>query len=227
MSDKGNGYIFLVQKSNMLVEIDSEDAKFNETFADYRGRQGKLTGAPYIDPDLKEEKEDANYDRTATFSFDEGQQVERQRRNNTAREFLLPGTHSKEIDIRKQQYSHLCLDNLMDDNANAIFILDCMEAQMDDETKLMKELELVTACVLCDESDEILTPAITSEQNVNLTIPDPKSQSEIDRMDPKDAKRFNDATIFEGNGMKSKNVFRNTTMDALPVGTTVYQSVVN
>ncbi len=35
----------------------------------------------------------------------------------------------------------------MEDNANAILMLDCMEAQTDDETKLMKELELLTACV--------------------------------------------------------------------------------
>jgi transposase InsO family protein len=217
MSDKGNGYIFLVEKSNTFVEIDSKDAKFNETFADYRGRQGKLTRASYIDPDLKKEKEEINDDnghngkKMVTFSFndeDEGPQVERQGRKNTQRTFLLPGTHSNEIHIRKQQYSHLCLDNLMHDNANVILMLDCMEAQTDVETELMKELELVTACALGEESDDILTPALTSEPNVNLAIPDPKSQSEIDRMNPKDAKRFNDATISEVNGMKSKNVFK-------------------
>jgi major membrane immunogen (membrane-anchored lipoprotein) len=207
MSDKGNGYIFLVPKSNELVEIDSKDAKFNETFADYRGRQGKLTTAHYIEPDLKEEREEVNDEKTITLSSDEESPVERQRRTHTARKFLLPGTHSNEIEIRKQQYSHLCLDNLMEDNADAIFMLDCLEAQTDDEAILMKELELLTACALCDELDEILTPAISSDSSVNLTIPDPKSQGEIDRMDPKDAKRFNDATIFEVNGMKSKNVF--------------------
>jgi hypothetical protein len=115
----------------------------------------------------------------------------------------------------------------MDDNTNAIFMLDCMEAQTDDETKLMKELELLTACALLDEPNEILTPAITSKTDVNLSIPDPKSQHEIDRMEPKDAKRFNDATVAEVNGMKSKHVFRNTTMEELPAGTKVYQSVVN
>ena len=85
MSDKGNGYIFLVPKSNTFEEIDSKDAKFNETFADYRGRQGKLNGPSYIDPDLKEEKEDINNDNSAnrdTYSFGVPQ-VERQRRNNT------------------------------------------------------------------------------------------------------------------------------------------------
>jgi hypothetical protein len=102
-----------------------------------------------------------------------------------------------------------------------------MEAQIDEEHKLMKELELLTACALCDETKDILTPAITTDEEINLSIPDPKSQSEIDRMDPKDAMRFNDATIAEVNGMKGKNVFVNATLDELPPGTTVYQSVVN
>ena len=46
-------------------------------------------------------------------------------------------------------------------------------------------------------------------------------------MKPKDAKRFNDATITEVNGMKGKQVFINATLDELPPGTKVYQSVVN
>jgi hypothetical protein len=156
----------------------------------------------------------------------------------TPRKFLLPrtGTHSnvrssdhskEELAVRKQQYSNFCLDNLMDNNKDSILILDCMEAQIDEETKLMKELELLTACALYDETKEILTPAITTDEEINLSIPDPKSQSEIDRMDPKDAMRFNDATIAEVNGMKGKNVFVKATLDELPPGTTVYQSVVN
>jgi hypothetical protein len=56
---------------------------------------------------------------------------------------------------------------------------------------------------------------------------DPKSQSEIDRMDPKDAERFNKATVAEVNGMKHKNVFEHTTLDELPQDTKIYQSIVN
>jgi hypothetical protein len=74
----------------------------------------------------------------------------------------------------------------------------------------MKELELLTACALGEEPAEILTP-----KTQNLSIPDPKTQNEIDRMDPKDAKRFNDATISKVNGRKSKNFFKNTTMATL------------
>jgi transposase InsO family protein len=60
MSDKGNGYIFLIRKSNDLdlVEVDSNDVKFNETFADCRAMKGKLTTANNIEPDLRIESED-------------------------------------------------------------------------------------------------------------------------------------------------------------------------
>jgi hypothetical protein len=135
------------------------------------------------------------------------QQLERPRRQATPRQLLLPGTHSAhEIEIRQQQYSNLCLDNLME-NDEAIFVLNCTEATLDEETILMKELELLTACAISDDTDELLMPTFSTVQEVNLNIPDPKSQGDIDRMQPQDAKRFNDATISEVNGMKSKGVF--------------------
>jgi transposase InsO family protein len=255
ISDKGNGYIFLVNKYDTLVEVDSKDAKFNETFSDYRGRQGKIMVAPFIAPDLRDEseihhKEDRRKETTSITEKDDDNSdtsnddntqrpYERLKRHTTPRKFLLPGTHSKhvrfqpqedhlkhELDIRKQQYSNLCMDNLMEqDEAN--FLLNCMEASIDEESILLRELELLTACAICDGDEEILMPTITTDQVVDLNIPDPKSQSEIDRMDPKDARRFNDATISEVNGMKGKNVFVNTTMADLPPGTKVYESVVN
>jgi transposase InsO family protein len=226
MSDKGNGFIFLIEKSDELVEIDSKDAKFNETFADCRARQGKLMKANYINPDLTEEKNASDDDKDVE---DEQHQKGRQRRITTPRKFLLPGTGTKpsEVNIRQQQYANLCLDDLMEDNSGSILLLDCMEAQLDDEAILTKELELLTACALDYELNEILTPAIKDANTVNLSIPDPKSQSEIDRMDPKDAIRFNDATIAEVKGMKGKNVFVHATIDELPPGTKIYQSVVN
>jgi hypothetical protein len=113
------------------------------------------------------------------------------------------------------------------DNDEAIFVLNCMEATLDEETILMKELELLTACAISDDTDELLMPTFSNDQEVNLNIPDPKSQGDIDRMKPEDAKRFNEATFSEVNGMKGKGVFKNTTMDDLPPGTKVYQSVVN
>ena len=102
-----------------------------------------------------------------------------------------------------------------------------MEAQTDDETKLTKELELLTACAITTDDPELLLSTLLNEQDVNLTTVDPKSQSDIDRMDPKDAERFNKATIAEVNGMKHKKVFEYATLDELPRGTKIYQSIVN
>ena len=236
ISDKGNGYIFLTGKSNTLVEvdtglkeIDSKDAKFNETFSDCRERQGKLTTASFLKPDLREEIDVSS---AKKVSFDgslaaDATSASPQRRKVTPRQFLIPGTHQqKEIEIRKLQYSNLCMENIMENHDEAKLLLNCMEASINDDTKLMKELELLTACATSEDLD-VLLPFVDDANEVNLSIPDPKSQNEIDRMDPKDAKRFNDATITEVNGMKSKQVFINATMDELPPGTKVYQSVTN
>jgi len=230
MSDKGNGYIFLVNKSTDFVEIDSKDAKFNETFSDYRARQGKVMAAPYIDPDLHDESGISNEgnesNKANKHEKENGHNNKhkhgRPKRITSPRQFLIPGTHESEI--RQHQYSNLCMDNIVEQE-EAIFILKCMEAPIDEETILLKELELLTACITYDENEEILMANIASE--VNLSIPDPKSQNEIDRMDPKDAQRFNDATIKEVGGMKHKGVFVNTTLDDLPPDTKIYQSVVN
>ena len=69
--------------------------------------------------------------------------------------------------------------------------------------------------------------SIKKENEINLSIPDPKSQSDIDKMEHNDAKRFNEATIAEVNGMKHKKVIEYTTLDDLPKGTKIYQSIVN
>ena len=247
MSDKGNGYIFLIGSSNKFVEIDSRDAKFNETFSDYRDRQGKLNAAQNIAADLRVETEGNRYDEKNNCNdidiedVDDQQEqpLTRQHRKITPRQFLLPGTHSQqvqfvlpdtppqtEITVRKQQYAQLCLDNVIENNEGAIFILNCMEATIDDETKLQKELELLTACALYDDC-EIVLMAVPDNGDINLAIPDPKSQRDIDKMSPKDASRFNNATLTEVNGMKNKKVFVYTTLDDLPQGTKIYQSVVN
>jgi hypothetical protein len=91
----------------------------------------------------------------------------------------------------------------------------------------MKELELVNACIYNDEPNEVLLSSIMQSNGINLSISDPKSQNEIDRMHPNDAARFNDATITEVKGMKHKDVFEYTTIDELPKGTKLYQSIVN
>ncbi len=304
ISDKGNGYIFLIKKLNSLVEVDSKDAKFNETFADVRELQGKLTNAQNIEPDLTIERDDHknadDQDRDDLHENNENDEhhcgdsegdvaQKRQRRQAAPRLFLLPGTHEdtkarrsvgfverderedtmiknlckatdkweaaiamqpftdeeiktrieeavlhnkdRENKIRQLQYSHLCLEGIMNEYPGTTLILDCMEAQTTLDTKLLKELELLTACTLCENDDELMMSTFANElnvnQDINLNIPDPKSQSKIDRMLPRDAARFNNATIAEVNGMKWKNVFEYVTMDNLPQGTQIYQSIVN
>ena len=113
----------------------------------------------------------------------------------------------REINVRQQQYSHLCLEGIMNEYSGTTLILDRMEAQTNPEIMLLKEFALLTACTLCANDDELMMSTFANE-NINLDIPDPKSQSEIDRMHPRDAARFNNATITEVNGMKGKKSFR-------------------
>jgi transposase InsO family protein len=211
MSDKGDGYIFLIGKSNKLVQIDSKDAKFNETFSDYRARQGRLSPANHISPDLQNESEsdeqphgdkqvrfvippDAD-DNSRDIDDDKhghGRQHEgndpgpqRQQRQTTPRDFLLPGTYAKELEIRRMGDANLCVENSMDEH-DPIYLLQCMEAQTSDESRLMKEMELLNACTYGEDDKEFLLSTLTGE--INLSVPDPKSQREIDCMNPTDAK---------------------------------------
>ena len=130
---------------------------------------------PFTDSEIENRK----------HQFKEHYQRVEERENNRRQQladFLQKQKNEEcEIDIRHQQYSNLCFDNL--DN----LILDCLEAQTDDEIKLTKELELLTACVTTTDYPEMLLSTLLNEQYVNLTTVDPKSQSDIDRMDPKDA----------------------------------------
>jgi hypothetical protein len=53
MSKIGNGFIFRIKRTNETVDVDSADAKFNETFSDCRDRKGRIIkGGKVLDPDL-------------------------------------------------------------------------------------------------------------------------------------------------------------------------------
>jgi hypothetical protein len=55
MSKHGNEYMFRIQRTNTVVEIDSKDVKFNETFSDCMDRKEKIIkGGRVLDPDLLE-----------------------------------------------------------------------------------------------------------------------------------------------------------------------------
>ena len=175
ISEKGNGYIFLVNKSNKLVEIDSKDVKFNETFAECRERKGQRTNGHQIDPDLTNEKEVTNgekYPEKESSDEDEQPQIRRPKRTTTARQFLLPGTHlsKKEIEIRKQQYANLCFEQCKIEGPEANYIMNCMASQTNSETKLMKELELLTTSVDSILSQTGYNCEITLFVLVNLAI---------------------------------------------------------
>jgi hypothetical protein len=57
----------------------------------------------------------------------------------------------------------------MESDDEAIYFLNCMEAPIDEETKLLKELELLTACVISDDCEMVLT-AIPDDQIIMQLI---------------------------------------------------------
>jgi hypothetical protein len=197
--------------TDQYVEIDSTDVKFNETFSLYRARQGQLASGHEIPPDLTtvsapEEPKDNNSISVPTFTklgeHDHGeidleiptdsseQQYGRGLRPSMPRQFLLPGTSSTnttvllqplpkpvntEFQIRDQQYANFNMN--VDTNEHTAFVMACLESQRDDLTILTKELELLMGCSSMD--DETLAH---EHGDVNLNVPDPKSQRDIDRM---------------------------------------------
>ncbi len=203
-SSNGNGYIFLVPKTtrnkNECVEVDSTDAKFNETFSPCRERHGKLSSANAIDPDLTTEptQDDKDTDSIVDPEEDTGVNDEeatqnlqfgRGMRSLVPRQFLLPGTQSTktmafleplpkpkntECRIREHQYANLCID--LASHEHTTFLLACLESQRDDEALLHKELELVMGCSAI--KDNILLQL----EDINLAVPDPKSQRNIDKI---------------------------------------------
>jgi hypothetical protein len=54
MSKIGNGsLLFKIERTRQFVEVDSADAKFNETFSDCMDKKGKIIkGGRVLDPDL-------------------------------------------------------------------------------------------------------------------------------------------------------------------------------
>jgi hypothetical protein len=65
------------------------------------------------------------------------------------------------------------------------------------------------------------------DQLLDLSSPDPKSQSAIDKMPKEKRKRYNDATIKEFEGMKKKKVMEYIRITDLPAGSKIYICVVN
>jgi hypothetical protein len=103
MSKHGNGYIFRIQRSNKIVELDSKDVKFNETFSDCIDRQGKMIkGGRVLNPDLME-----------TTKTHQQNEVEEQPDNEN--EHRIPDDESESDNEPEESYENDKPDN---DNVN-------------------------------------------------------------------------------------------------------------
>jgi hypothetical protein len=58
--------------------------------------------------------------------------------------------------------ANLCMENSMD-STDPIYLLNSMEAQTNDESRLMKEMELLNACTYCEDDDGFLLSALAEE----------------------------------------------------------------
>jgi transposase InsO family protein len=105
--------------------------------------------------------------------------------------------------------------------------------QSPDVNEYNPELDILLSCLeskippgLCLLSSARST-ALHQTFPVDLEGRDPKSQKEIDNLPPDEAKRFNDATLTEFNGMKKKQVMELLPISRIPKDAKIYPSVVN
>ncbi len=68
------------------MEIDSKDAKFNETFSQYRERKGKLKNGNHIESDLNAEDEQNDYDSTTDDDNEDEKELQTDPELETAKE---------------------------------------------------------------------------------------------------------------------------------------------
>ncbi len=86
---------------------------------------------------------------------------------------------------------------------------------------LLSALESDVPSDLCLLSSPHASALHTTFDSVFYDGPDPKSQKDIDRLSPVNAKRYNDASIAEFHGMKRKQVMNLVPISALPPNTTI------
>ena len=176
----GNGYNFLIRKTmgniNQFEEIDSADAKFNETFSPHRERQGKLASVNEIAPDLTTVPASDSQSLPVPSSTKQGEpedgvidldspkdptklQYGRGLRKATPRQFLIPGTNLNQSKIQLEPLSkpvnngfqirdqqYANLIMNVATNEHVTFLMACLESQRDDITLLTAELELLMGC---------------------------------------------------------------------------------
>jgi hypothetical protein len=95
------------------------------------------------------------------------------------------------------------------------------------------ELDTLLSCLESKAPPDLCLLSTPRTSALHATFPgdlngrDPKSQREIDQLPPEEAKRYNDATLAEFNGMKKKQVMELIPSSRLPHGMKAYPSVVN
>jgi hypothetical protein len=301
MSTLGNGFMFRIKRTRQIVEIDSADVKFNETFSDCRDKMGKIIkGGRVLDPDLinvpeatdpemnndKIEKESSRFSQSNYYSSLSDDEVNDDSTNdsetssednaskkdeNVKRFFLQPkiepikkvkklksgnknsktkattemnrlatsaGFTSKPPPINetrsrrepkprdkfepnfeptyKRAKSILTIQSDEDDSNLDPEMVECEQLMSCMEQALIHENELKSS-----DEQEIYNSLL------DLSSPDPKSQSAIDKMPEEKRKRYNDATIKEFEGMKKKKVMEYIRITDLPAGSKIYICVVN
>jgi hypothetical protein len=303
MSSKGNGYIFRVDRYNTIVEVDSTDALFNETFSNVRDRKGRLIHRGVVlPPDLHTTQESesdlpsqdgiiahpsvtpaisiSNRYQALQYSNDESPDDESPEEENpntsqnnpkatadTLKDTPNRPTTTKESSdiLPSHKHWHYVPANAQtgkgdrrNDGPKSVSFFQApptvqgeyrrnarniplqasapanvMSALMQTPEEYNPELDILMSCLeskipadLCLLSTQ-RTSALHENFSGNIDGHDPKSQKEIDLLPPEEAKRYNDTTLAEFNGMKKKQVMELTPQYLLPKNTKIYPSVVN
>jgi hypothetical protein len=107
--------------------------------------------------------------------------------------------------------------------------------EREDDTNFDKEEATYGQLLSCMEQNlKAETGKLTNNEEdlihkhlLDIGSPDPKSQSAINRMPEQKRKRYNDATMKEFEGMKSKGVMEYIRISDIPKGSKIYICVVN
>ena len=296
MSTKGNGYIFRVDRNHTIVEVDSKDVKFNETFSDIRDRKGRLIRRGVVlPPDLHTtqepiEPESAESDlpsqdgiiaptkrspiltsnryqalsdpvdsspddspsdthglKEPTSAPDQSQEPSIPKATKYWKyvpEGAPTGTGDRKNDGPKSVSFFQVPPAIQGPERRSTRIntqatikpttpATVLPAMATSPEKYNDELDTLLSCLeskippdLCLMSSP-RTSALHATFQGDIDGRDPKSQREIDRLPPEEAKRYNDATRAEFNGMKKKQVMELVPASSIPSATQIYPSVVN
>jgi transposase InsO family protein len=180
MSTLGNGYIFRIQRTNQIVDIDSRDAKFNETFSDCMDKKGRrIKGGKVLDPDLFNEGE---------MAYDVMKAMEAWNAKNSTQtsRFSSPNQYEKLSDDEDDDNNDDESSNSNDNNEGS------SDSESEDETKFSRIKNRKTSI------EPIKIQAIKSRAVKNL-LPSKGFQEALQKDQSKHSKK-----ILPSSGSKSK-----------------------